>query len=1332
MAEKQVQAVFSSVNPWMPSHLLKDGEVQTATNIDFSLMNGALVPRRGAFKTNKVGTLPITQMYHNYNVAQAITAGPMYVTDTSSKLFRIDAPGTPSSAVTTLVSDVDGVSAFPPAITSYKQYTIIAGGTGLYKDDGTNTTEWIKQTPAAPSVSINTLAAKNLAYNGFTVTQGTLVSGTTTCTFVTDAITNAATVVDTFTASADLTVNGTNTIGNNGIQFVTLAFSDPAAITKIMWDFSIGDANFTNYWHSEVTVGTGGFLVDNSTPQNLVDNNLALTSNPITVQQRQDIISQFSNYDFSAQAVTLSLSQNLGPWAVPIPNFSFYGAGNITNPWSQIYALRISVSGTNTCTITAKDPALYGAQNYSLTDTENGYYYWQTLATTNTDGLKIDEGAPSTPAGPFRMQNANTTVINTFTATGSHGVNAIITYRQGGYTTDAYAINTHSYTGVTTFTDTTNDITALALNYPMPRGLMQKSQLGSYVSSMSQSVQDRIFFASGNLIRWTLPGQVGSVSANSFQEISSLGDPIQGILAWNPGLIIVNRSSVYEMSGTDFEAGQFTVQRTGSRRGSLAVKTIIRTPYGIPLLNVDGLTMYQPGYNTDADISWFTEKYGDVFKGGDTTDPAYVKGQRVPALDKGSIHLACAAYRSSKLFLALPCGPTSAARYPNTVFVLDFELKQAWWYTYPYNITTLLTDDRLPYLWAGTDDGTLMIIEFSTTDQNTSGTSVPIVWTARTKQWTNDTVTVLENLAVDSEGTGIIAKAYYDNTTNPTVSTLSNTVRGWSIPPLNGTFVNGVAFDFNGTSSGTSTTLGTLAAVYGMRFDQLMEPAVTRYWRTDYDEHNWTADKLWDVAYYDIEVMSTGTVTAVTFVDGTAKITTAFTGTASRFIYEVAFPAETYGRVAYTTYTSGSTPYLKHWDTRYDARNEPAKINYYRTDIESLEENICEAFDTDINPNGTVFGTVFIDNVATLTATITGTNRQSFTNDIPVTSYPNNTYGRTIYVTYTGTAFKHYKSWFHLKREPDRWTEFISDKVTGDEQEVKVFKPELNCLGNTVLATTFLDGVATSTHTITGSVRKQYTLSLPVESYGRTIHAAYRANSGRFKHYTTDWDGKPEPPRITLYRTGPYPYESDHYLKTWQPRLDPLNGTVTGTLFVNDVALTTQTFTGNRQQWFTVGIDLTTNYALETGSRWEAVYSCSTGQFKHYETKMDSDTDPFRKIYYSFNYRKLGGASQIDLAKFWSLEVNTPDTTNNAPIVGTYWWDIDNVNFSTGTLTLEEGNQFYDRISFPPGARGRLFQFRMYAPATVKIGHVNLDLAEEGVKGLNRVGHGAKPDDANN
>lgn len=1344
----QHEVAFASVNPWAASHLLHDGEVQTATNIDFSVMGGALTPRRGGIYKNVFGTAPITTVFYNHNDPATTINGPFYGIDTNSNLYRIPDPNTTLSTVNILATNVISVVGQPASMNAYKQYTLVAGYPGVYKDDGTNVTEWIKQSPSAPSVTVNTLTP--ITFTGtYSVPDGTLVSSNTaSCTFAVSAG-NTGNAVLAFTSNTNLTVNGTHSIGNFGVFFVDIAFSDPTQVVMVGLDFSIADQTFSNFLHVEIDPQNGGVVVGSDASLALINSQLTIgtnTASTVAQQEKLDIWSNISQNNFQPLSFVPSVASSLSPWANLVTQFSLVGQNAITtgaSVWSNIDAMRLSVQTVGTCTVTVANAQLMGSNDFPLTDVTSGYYYWQTFATLDTSSNKIDEGAASQPAGPFFMQNANAKVVQVGTATGTiHGANAVITYRQGGYMQGAYAVNTASYAGaLTTFTDSMNDIDALTANWPMTIGQMAPTQFPGYCAAISQAVNDSIFVAAANYIRWTQPGQIGVFPLDFYQEVSHVGDDVVGLLAWNPGLIIVNKFSVYELYGSDFTQGQYTLTRTGSRRGSAAVNTILRTPYGIPLLNTDGITMYTPGYNVDQDISWFADKFADMFKGTGTGDPAALKGSRIPAINTGNIHKSCAAFTNHKLYIAVPTG---ASTVPNTVLVLDFSLKQAWVYTYPYNITALLADSGL--IWAATDGGALMQLEVGTIDGLPGGTATSsnIVWTARTKQWSADSTTVLENLAFDSEGTNIQIKALYDNNTTPTIGTLSSGSRTWQIPPLNGTFVNEVAFDINGTQSSGYN------AVYQMKFDLLSEPPRIQYYRTEYDEHAWTADKLWDVHYSDIDIQGTSTVTLVAFVDTTAVMTQTMAGpTNGRQVFEFAYPAETYGRVAYTTYTNTTTTF-KHWETRRDARNEPAKINYWRTDIESLEENIIDAFDTDLNPNGTVTATVYVDNVATLTASLTGTNRQSMTTDIPLSQYPSHLYGRTMYVAYTGTGLKHYNTWFHKRLEPDRWTEFITSWDTEEEREIKVFMPELNCLGNTVLATTWL-GVgnsgtktAVSTHTITGTDRTQYTFSLPTEHYGRTARASYRTGTmsgtvftpttARFKHYSTQFEGPKEPPRVTLYRTGPFAYPENHFLKTWQAEIDPLNGTVTGTLMVEDVIIQTATFSGNRKQWFTVGIDLNTNadYVLNTGSRWEATYSCAaTNQFKIYDTKMDSDVEPFRKVSWSFHYRKIGGASQVDLARYWSAFTDVEDVTHDGPIVGTYWWDIDGQNFTTGTLQFTNGHEFTDRIAFPPGARGRLFEFRLYAPATIKVHNVNVDMMEEGIKALTRRGRQGSPPESN-
>lgn len=1329
------------VNPAVPAHLIGDNQVQSANNIDFSLIQGALAPRLGSIKLAATGAgSPINNIFHNYNgTNQAV--GNLYVTDSAGGGYRLV-----GTSATQLFSG-GGTGVAPVGINANGSYTLIASGSHTIKDDGSATTDWIKQIPPTPTITVNTLAPLILDTTGtYTVTDGTFIGVTSnTTTFALDDSNNMGVLMlDWSSSPLNLNLNGTETIGNYGVVFSDLAFSDPTQIVTIGIDFSLGDNTFSNYFHAELDPQNGGANVVSTTGEAFVNSLITSgygTTSAVTNEDRLNIWSQIAQYNFLPLSYIATVSDSLSPWAIPVTNFSLIGIAPAgTNALGTVAAMRLTVQALGTCTVTFGDPAIYGAVNYPLTDVNTGYTYWQTWATLDANGNKLDESAPSPPSPVQTMQNAQTFILPTGTASGtSNGINASIFYRQGGFMQDAYAVATYTGTAITTITDTVSDISALSADFVMQRNLLGPVGSGfpGICITISEPIAGRTFIADLNNIRWTLPGMIGAFPATSIAQVSHSGDNIQGIIAWNPGMVIVNQDSVYEMYGNSFETGDYTLIKSGAKKGSIAPKTIIRTPYGIPLINMDGISMYNAGYSTDQVIPWFQQRYQDMFKGGGATDPAAVKGNRIPAVNISALDQSSATFRASKMYLSMATGSSTV---PNTVFVLDFTREQMWWYTYPFNIQALYADPRIQTVWAGSTNGSLMGLDQGLTDQNDSGAATAIAFSARTKAWTANSDTILENLSVECQGTNWVAEAIYDSTSSTGLATFSNANRAYNTPALNGTFVNNVMFDF----SGTSTSEVQLDALYNLAFDLLPEPVKVNFYRTPYDTHNWEADKLWDVAYYDLNILQTGTISAVTFVDNTAVMTnlilgpTASGGTSGRVVTEVAFPPEIYGRIAYTTYTSTNTAVqFKHFLTHYDARNEPAKINYYRTDIESLEENIIDAFDVDINPNGTVSGTCYVDNVAILTATIIGTKRQSYTFDTPFTSYPANLYGRTLYVAYTGTGLKHYNTWFHKRLEPDRWSEYVSPKVTGDEREIKVFKPEINPLGNTVLATTYLSGTAISTHTITGSVRLQYTFSLPVEKYSRTVHAAYQVvpgtgpgtstTTGRFKHYTTEFEGPVEPPRVTLWRTGPYPYESNRFMKTWSPLLDPISGTVTGTLIVEDTIVNISTFTGNRRQWFTVGIDLetTNNYALFTGSRWEAVYSCSTGQFKHYDTKLESDISPFKKATWSFHYKKLGGATQLDMGRFWSAYVDVPV----GPIVGTYWWDIDNAPFSTGTLTFAQGRSWTDRIALPPGARGRLFEFRLYGPNNLEVYNVNMDLSLEGIKGLTRRGKSGNPQD---
>lgn len=1309
---RPVQLTFNSVNPSAPEHAVADDECTSATNVDFGLGQGALRPRRGSVLHGTIGTGSIGQIFRNNNVVNNVFAGKFYVTCADGTVYR-GTEGSWTAVLTGAQTDHNGIN-------SFGTYALIAGNGHTVKDDGTTTTEWIKQVPGAPTVTVNTLAAVSYGTSSFTVYEGTIV-GTDTQTITASADANGRVVVGIVlngTSGADLTVNGTNTIGDFGVHFVSLAFDNPSSVLRISQDWSVGDATFNNYLHAELfpqnavvpfVDGKPSLASAQPDPNALIDSQLSVGTSTDNVDNatREQMLSTIRAYNRTSASVVTRLADTLSPWAVSRPDFSFVGQMTSTtgdDNWASVYAVRYTLEMDATSTATVANVAILGAENFPLTDTDVGYAWWQTYATLDTNGNKIGEGAPSPPSDRMAIQNASANVALNGTATGTaHGITHVITYRQGGFMRDAYAVSTDSFVGLATITDTQNDIQALSANFVMPRNITSPAQFPGNVACIAPPWNERVFFAQGGypIIQWSLPGQLDTFPLTSTARVTHDGDTTQALVPWPPGLIIVNLYSVYELNGSGFENGQWSLQRSGSRHGSIASRVPIATPYGIPMLNWDGLTMYMPGQGADQEIDWLNAKYGDMFRFQAASDPAAQRGSRIPAISRQFMDKSIACYGEGRLHLAAATGTDTI---PHTVYVIDFPQRRCWWYSYPFGITAMLWDYQESRLMAGTDDGKLMEIETGAFDTLTSGTTTGIPWTARTKRFSAASDTVLENVFTEcsSPNNEVTLTASLDGSAVG-LTTFTNNTRAWVSTPLNGTFVNSLEFVIGGISAAPPF-------VNGMTFDLLSEPYHAPYFRTPYDEHQYTADKLWDVAYFDVAARNgTGTITAVTFIDNAAVMTNTIVGPTGRSVTEAAFPLETYGRVAYTTFTSAIQ--FQVFDTRYDARNEPAKINDYRSDTVSLEEQICDALDADINPNGTVTATIYVDNVAIQTSSFIGTTRQSFT-----VALPRELYGRTLFAYFTGSGFKLYKSWFHMRPEPDRWLTYVAPKQSGDEHEWKVFKPEINPLGGTVLATVTNEGTAIATFTLTGSERLQYTCSLPVRTFGRTIWVGYSGTSV-WKHYTSQFEGDAEPPRVTLYRTGPFPFPSSHYLKTWLPELDPRTGTVTGTLIVDDQVLTTIQFSGDRRQWFTVGLDIdtSTNNALQTGSRWEAIYSAAT-PFKHYQTKLESEAKPFGKKTWAYSYRKQGGASQLDMPRFLSFDA---EATGTATV--TYFVDVDSVVLTTGTLTLTGGPQWFDRVALPPGGRGRLFEFRLQCGANiVKVGKANLDFLQEGIKGLTR------------
>jgi hypothetical protein len=1511
MAERveHIQA-FAGVNAQAAPHLIGEDQVATATNIDFSLERGAASVRKGSeLYRSTASAAKVQRIFRFFNNASNVDGSPYYMGDQTGSIYQ------GSSTLTKLYTGL--ATANEMAFGAFGDFVFAApdDGTAQVKHDGTSTQfiDWLKEKPSsAPTITLATVTPLAVS-TAFSINAG---SGTYTGGVGTASSTGTSYRVEILgdVTSTNLSTNSVE-IGDYGVDTLEIQIDNPELVTRLSRDYSIGDTNFTNYYHTEMDIDfndpalAGLELMIDDEVATATDSNIPLD------EETRDQVSESIKRTIRIPVTRISQGLGYNAWSIPRPNFEFVGHYTSTSGvlgWENIGKVRIVVEADGPIVVNWKNWKVYGNKDHPLNDVNVGYQWWQTYATIDGDGNIIGESAPSSPTDRYQCQFSKAVVTNTATLTSTaNDITHVLWYRQGGLMKDAYCVGS-SAIGTATHTDTLNDVQALMRQRQMPRNMYSRGTLPFNVTSISDPFYSRLFIAGENELIWSLPNQPDTFPKTSRTKVSHKGDNVQGLVVWNNALVIVNRDSIYELVGTEFEGrnANWILQRQGSPHGSKAKRTICRTPYGIPILDYDGIYMYQPGQGESVLLDWAMHAIQDAFGGTQAFDPVYQKGDRIPAINKSYLQNSCAAFANNKLYLAVPTGNNSL---PDFVFILDFLTQKVWWYTYYANITSMYWDPIDNRMLAGTDVGQIIKLEASSTDVNDAGAQQPIVWKVQTRQWTVPSDTLLENVWLEhrgGDGNNILSVTYdYGISTSP-IGTYTGTGKNWNIPPLSGTFAKALQFTIIGTQAGTNTSTVAHQALYQLGWEGIQHPKRIQYWRTDHEVAGAPTEKQWNVHVADLEILN-GTSTATTTVLGTVYVdeavvmTNTYTGvgsTSGRQVSYNAFPPETYGDLAYTVYrVTGTAPpvdqVFKHWQTNYHTNPEPARVNFFKSDVHSLDENICDAFDTDLNPNGTVTAISYVDNTALSTATITGTKRQSYT-----FALPNETYGRTIYVTMTGTAFKPYNVWFHLRPEPDRWSNFVSDreigeeaifdvayfdinpltstntvtavayvdgvavathtitggtlrrveqktlpnetygkvswvnytcatgqkakhfatwftkrpepprvanyvtdredgeqsifdavdciinplgttslvayvdnvavgtytatgtqrqsytfalpnntfgrtgyvvyspaslfkhyktwfhrrpepdvwsnhvsdKQAGDEQWLHTLESVMDCLGGTVYATAMVDGIAVWTYTMTGSGQRSYVHTLPATMYGRAMYTIYNGSgTTKFKYYGENWEGTPEPDRVTIAETPVHPFPSNQYLRTWLVDMNPL-GTATGVIYVDNTILTTATFTGTYRQTFRVGLDVTSTLNIQKGATLRAMYTGAS--LKHYNTEFDTEAKPFGKQTWAISYKKMGGASQIDMARFWALEAEVP---NDGTATLTSVWDVDGRAFHTNTITLT-GREWLDRIPFPPDGRGYLFQQRLYSNVPIEIYKSTLDVMQVGVKGLVR------------
>lgn len=1259
-----------------------DGETPYAVNIDFSAEWGAARIRRGSTQFGTIASaIPITQIFRNYNNASNIGDSPFYIV-TTNDVQR----GNVSTWTTLHGSSLGDVI----ALGTYGDYTLIGGADGaglvMLKDDGTLTTDWIKQAPAAAPILGSVAYSTMVMVDTYTSVTGTNTNTDTTTAYATSGTAGGIlTFIGTPTSTNLSEISGVD-IGDYGVNYVSLSFSDPTVVTRITQDFSLSDTAFDDYLHYSVDLLNGFATEDVKPDADVLISRVSVdqTNNSnISRSQRNDLSNSFSARRSQEISMAEAANTTYSRWGVARPKYQLVGAvANATgdDPWSNIGAIRLIIETTGPCEVSVLNFFVKGDEQHSLNDSTTGLTYWVTYAALDSDNNLIDQSAPSAPLTDIHVSYGQTVLTHVGTATGSHGITHRILYRAGGYLPDAYAVATVSHTnGTHTFTDTLSDMKALIANYPLTPNLYSKATFDVIPTAVIEH-KGRVFVGGNNQLRWSAPGQPGTFPVDNGAAVGPSGDEIQALFSHGPSLVIVNRDSVYELRGNIFEGPDqdWVLQRTASRHGSKAARTCVNTPLGILLLDYDGITFYQPGQGIDIDVKWVSDKIGDVWRGDGNNDPAQLKGLRVQGLSRSYIRTSAAAYVDNKLYLALPCNQATS---PSLVFVIDFGSKRVWYYDYPFATFSLYWDFV---------DNKLLNGEFGSINQLENGiydiygtSALAIPYSIRSKTWTMPSDFRLENLSFEILGTNTVT-AFYDNTSSTVIGTFTNTAIDWDIAALNGGVVNNIAFQINGSSTSGHAVLRNIT------FNALVEPPQVRYWRTEYDDNGHSGENLWEVHHASLDIIGTGTITGVNFIDGAAvgTITNLVGPTNGRKTFHNAYAAQTYGNIAYTTYTSTSdTLRFKHWTTWNSARKEPPPVNTYRSEYVSLDENICDAHDVDINPNGIVLATVFVDNTSVGTYSYVGTARQSF-----VSALPSETYGRTIFAVYNGSGFKHYNTWWDLRPEPDRMTNYVSSRESKDEEIVRHINWDMNCLGGTTTAIIYVDGTAISTKTCTGSLRQSYVESLPDNTYGRTKWVAFSASTGaKFKHYNTWFDVTPEPDRISNFISLKESRDEEIiHSVNWD--LDCLGNTIQGIVYVDGTAVSTHTSTGASRQSFV--------YALPNETygrtRWVS-YSVvgGLGKFKHYDTWFDTTPEPDRLSNYVFQ--------RSSLDEEWVRNVNWDINCLGGSVLSTVFVDGTAVSTKTSTGSLRQS--YVD--SLPDETMGRTKWVVYNAVGTGRFKHYN-------------------------
>ena len=166
----------------------------------------------------------------------------------------------------------------------------------------------------------------------------------------------------------------------------------------------------------------------------------------------------------------------------------------------------------------------------------------------------------------------------------------------------------------------------------------------------------------------------------------------------------------------------------------------------------------------------------------------------------------------------------------------------------------------------------------------------------------------------------------------------------------------------------------------------------------------------------------------------------------------------------------------------------------------------------------------------------------------------------------------------------------------------------------------------------------------------------------------------------------------------------------------------TATFSGTNKQSYNIALESAGAGATSNYSDLFVVYTGTN--LKHYDTNFELENHPFRKKSWQIIYRKLGGATRLDQARFWTVDF---DVGGYGTLTST--WFADGTAVATNTITSSnwDGRNYIDMLPLPPGVRGYEFSQWITSTDDFALWRSTIDMIRTGVKVYSRMTLNGRP-----